>query len=161
LIEAKHFKEDFWPLVRRGTARFFRGEPRGLLAAAKRCGLRIVLLVDALNECPPALQPSLLTGAQAFAFQYDCRIVFTAQSAVELTGDLAATKKPLPLPSPAQKRAIYAYHARVEPSKGLDYLCSAFTNAYDLTIAGRCHGGASPPSSRADLYDRYVHHCLE
>src|SRR5262249_42852247 len=33
---------------------------------------------------------------------------------------------------------------------------AGLARAYDLTIAGRGHGSGSPPTSRADLYDRYI-----
>src|SRR4029077_14193895 len=42
----------------------------------------------------------------------------------------------------------------------LDNFCSGFTNAYDLTIAGRCHAASASPASRAELYDRYVRRCI-
>ena len=132
LVEAKRFRGgDFWPTLRAGIEPFFRGDPRELLATIATCGMReLTLLVDALNECPSSLRAELLTGIQAFVVQYEGRVVITSQIETELTGDTIATVKILNLPDAMEKRAIYAYHAGMEPNATLDYLCSAFTNAY-------------------------------
>ena len=77
-----------------------------------------------------------------------------------MPADLQATTKSLSLPDTAQKRLIYCHHAGLAITPDIDIFCSGFTNAYDLTIAGRCHSSGTVPKSRADLYDRYVRRCL-
>lgn len=161
LVEAKKYRGgDFSALLKQAIAPLFRGDPRDLLQAIRRCGLRPVLMIDALNECSDAHLSDLLRGAQAFTLHFDARIVLSAQRPVELPAELQGTPCDMSLPDVTQKRLIYAYHAGVEPTPDIDVFCSAFTNSYDLTLAGRCHQSGSSPGSRVDLYDRYVRRCL-
>ncbi len=161
LLEAKRYRGgDFWTLLRSGTAPLLRGDPIELLQAIQCCGLRPVLMLDALNECPERHLPDLLLGMQAFALQYDARAVVTSQVRVELSGDIACEAIEMSRPDADHKRSIFAYHAGLSPSADLDVFCSGFSSAYDLTIAGRCHSSKISPGSRTELYDRYVRRCL-
>jgi len=161
MLEAKKYRrDDFWDLLRHGIGPLFRGDPKELLDSAALCGLRPVLMVDALNECAGDLIQDLLRDVQAFTLRYDARIVVTSQSRLDLRGVINSTTKELPLPDAQQKRSIYAYHSGLACTPDLEYFCSGFTNAYDLTIAGRCHNTRAKLESRSDLYDRYVRQCL-
>lgn len=161
LVEAARYRGgEFWNLLRQGCAPYFHADPRELLDAIRLNGDRIVLLIDALNECGDAYLPDLLKGVQAFCLRYGARVLFTSQTAVPLAGDIDAEKIALPLPDQAQKRLIYAHHAHIDASLQIDHLCAAFTNTYDLTVAGRCHSVGIAPFSRVALYDRYVQDCL-
>lgn len=161
LLEAKKYRrDDFWGLLRHGTGPLFQGDPKELLRSMTLCGLRPVLMLDALNECAADLIQDLLRDIQAFALRYRARIVVTCQSRIELPGVIRSTKKELALPDAQQKRSIYAYHSGLAPDAELDYFCAGFTNAYDLTIAGRCHNADAKIKSRSDLYDRYIRRCL-
>ena len=42
----------------------------------------------------------------------------------------------------------------------MDYFCEAFTNAYELAVAGRCHASGKPATSHVELFDRYVQTCF-
>lgn len=160
LQAAKYSGGEFWTFVRHNCAPFFKDDPRVLMEATTACALRSVLLVDALNECPEALREQLLKGLQAFALRFDGRVVVTSQQHVDLVAELKADAITLPTPDQTHKRAIYAHHASIAPTHDLDRFCEAFANAYDLTIAGRCHAIGPAPRSRADLYDRYVRRWL-
>ncbi len=161
LVEARTYRGgDFWPTVRRGVAPMFRNDPKELLEAIRLCSLRPLLLVDALNECPPQHQEELLRGVQTFVLHFGARVILTGQELLDLPLDLKAEVRELKTPSPDQKRHIYCHHAGIEASPAIDHLCEGFTNAYDLTIAGRCHASGAPAVSRADLYDRYVRSAL-
>ena len=161
LIEAAKYRGgEFWSVLRHGVAPFCREDPKELLDAIKLCGQKPLLLVDALNECAGSFVLGLLKGVQAFALRFDARIVVTSKQHFELAGELKAEAVPLQLPDDNQKRIIYAHHAGVRASPELDRFCAAFTNAYDLTVAGRCHSAGAPPRTRVALYDRYVRQCL-
>ncbi|MDE2572464.1 MAG: hypothetical protein KGM44_08085, partial [bacterium] len=113
-----------------------------------------------LNECSPAHRDELLKGAVAFALQCDARAILTAHAPLVIPG-LTVERLTLELPNDSQKRQIYAFHAGLRPSAELDALCGGFRNAYELTIAGRCHSvGGRPPGLAFELYDRYVTECL-
>jgi hypothetical protein len=161
LLEARKYRgPDFWTLLKSATAPFFPGDPKQLLDDIRLCGLRPLLMVDALNECASTQLPELLRGIQSFCLQFSARVVMSSQSEVSLAGEIEASVKRLLLPNAVQKRSIYAYHAGIEPTPELDHLCAGFTNAYDLTIAGRCHASTVRLESRTDLYDRYTRQSL-
>jgi hypothetical protein len=161
LVEGKRYRGgDFWTLVRQGTAQLFRGEPRELLDAIRLTGRKPVLLLDALNECPAAHLTALVGGAHAFAVQFDARLVATSQARVDLPGELEARMIELRPPDVQQKRLIYGYHASLPATAEIDTFCSGFQNAYDLSVAGRCHNAGNVAGSRSDLYDRYVRRCV-
>ena len=161
LVEPKTYRGgDFWSLVRRGTAPMLGSDPRELLDAVRVCGFRSLLLVDALNECPAEHRGELLRGMQAFALHFDARVVLTSQATIDLPEDLTPVVTPLTMPQAEDKRYIYCYHAGIKCSPDVDYFCEAFTNAYELALAGRCHASGKPATSRAELFDRYVQRCL-
>ena len=156
-LEAKKYRGgDFWQALRHSSAPFSYEDPKTLLEAAVHRGLRPVLLLDGLNECSEIHRADLLKGAQAFVLRYGARLVATSQEALTLSADLAAEVIQAMPPDRTDRRAIYAHHAGVAAIESLDFYCAGFANAYDLTIAGRCHGTGAPPASRADLYDRYI-----
>jgi hypothetical protein len=157
VIDAKLYRGgEFWPLIRKAVAPCYSGDPQTLLDAMQPAGFNPVLLLDALNECPPAHRDDLLKGVQAFALHYGARTIVVAQEPNTSLGGLKAENVPLRLPTTFEKRNIYAYHARIPVTPDLDGLCSSFTNAQDLAVAGRCHRSGPPPKSRAELYDRYL-----
>jgi Nuclease-related domain len=157
LIDAKRYRGgEFCDLLRQSTAPHFAGDLKSLMRAFADTGIRPVLMIDALNECPESAQSDLLSGALAFALKYNARTIITAQSAAIPLGGFHADRIPLALPTSLQKRKIYAYHAGIAPSPDIDALCGSFDNAYDLVLAGRCHSDGAPPQSRAELYDRYL-----
>ena len=91
LVEQKAYRGgDFWSLVRRGTAPMFTGDPRELLDAVRACGLRPLLLVGALNECPTEHRGELLRDVQTFALHFDARVVLTSQTTIDLPEDLTS-----------------------------------------------------------------------
>jgi hypothetical protein len=156
-VEAKRYRGgDFWPYLRQAIAPFYHGDLKSLFVALNDAGVKPVLLIDALNECAATHRDELLRGAATFAMHYDARLVVSTQVAPTATAGIVFESIELNLPDPAQKRAIYAFHAGIPPDVELDALCSGFDNAYDLVLAGRCHAAGLPPLVRADLYDRYL-----
>ena len=147
-------------VLRHGTAPLFPGGSQALLDAIDACGRRTLLLVDAFNECPPEHRGELLRSLQPLTSDFAARVVFTSQAEIDLPEDLTSVATRIELPQPEDKRYIYCFHAGVDVSPDVDYYCEPFTNAYELAVAGRCHASGAPPTSRAELFDRYVRTCL-
>lgn len=161
LVEPKTYRGgDFWSLVRRGVAAMFPRDPKELLDSIRLSGRRPLLLVDALNECPVEHLGELLRGVQAFVLHFDARVSFSSQAGVNLPDDLTVVVTQLKTPRFAEKRHIYCYHAGIDVSRDIDFLCEGFTNAYELTVAGRCHSSGASATSRVELFERYVRSCL-
>jgi hypothetical protein len=157
LLDSKRYRGgDFWTFLRQSIAPFFVGEPKSLLTAAKQNGRRVVVLLDAFNECEGQYRDDLLKGVQAFALNCDARLVATGHQGTESLGGLTVVPIRLELPDAIQRRRIYAHYAELPISENLDAFCDGFTNAYDIALAGRCHKGGNPPKTRVEIYDRYV-----
>ena len=154
LVQAKHYTCQGIPnLIQHSVAAHYRGPVRDFLETCSLAGQRIVLIVDAVNECPTVHLSDLSDELKAFVMQSYGRLVVSGHDASQAPSDAIKTTvimKPLTL---IQKRAIYACYAGTQ--KDIDHLCGGFTNAYDLSLAGKCHEASAENISRVSLYDRY------
>ncbi len=150
-----------WPLLQRCAAPFLKGQLPELFDAASLAGYQPVLIIDALNECPAQHLAEFLRGIQAFVLQYQARVLSVSQYEVGLPSGLHSENVVIPLPEGADKRDIFAYHAGLASTEKIGHLCEAFSNAYDLEIAGRCHSKGKNTTSRWELYGRYVRDSLK
>jgi hypothetical protein len=150
-----------WPLLQQCAAPFLKAKLPELLDAISVSGRQPVLIVDALNECPAQHLAEFLRGIQAFVLQYRARILSASQSDVDLPAELHSECVRIPLPEGGDKAKIFAHHAGVVATEDIDHFCKAFLNAYDLEIAGKCHSRGEPPTSRWELYGRYVRDSLK
>jgi Nuclease-related domain len=150
-----------WPLLQRCAAPFLKEKLSELLDAISLSGHQPVLVIDALNECPAQHLTEFLRGIQAFVLQHQARILSASQREIDLPAELHSDIVMIPLPEGASKLEIFAYYAGVSPAEEIGHFCEAFSNAYDLEIAGRCHSRGKPPTSRWELYGRYVRDSLK
>jgi energy-coupling factor transporter ATP-binding protein EcfA2 len=154
LVQAKHYAGlGISNLIQRSVAVHYRGAAKDFLETCNLAAQRIVLIVDAVNECPTAHLSDLSDELKAFVVQSQGRLVVSGHDASQGPSNAIETTvrmKPLTL---NQKKAIYACYART--SKNIDHLCVGFTNAYDLSLAGQCHEASPTTISRVSLYERY------
>jgi hypothetical protein len=142
LADAKGYRGGpFAPLLRRAAAPLLRGGVSELFDSVRLCGLRSVLLLDAINECPTRYLDELFLGVQAFVRQCDARLIGASHFAIEAIAAIRPAIIEMSLPDEHEKAVIYAYNARLTPTTNLGYLSGPFTNAYDVAVAGRCHAG--------------------
>jgi hypothetical protein len=151
----------FSHLLQQSTSPFVELNAGTLIGDITACGLRTVIVIDALNECPEALRPKLLEKLQAFVLLREARLVMADQASVELPPDIKASAISIQLPAGNEKLQIFCYYAGEAPSERLAHLSRSFTNAFDLKIAGRCHTRGDHPESQWELYSRYVRDALE
>jgi hypothetical protein len=149
-----------WPLLQQCAAPFLKAKLPELLDAMLVTGRQPVLIIDALNECPTQHLGEFLRGIQAFVLQYRARILSASQSEVDLPAELHSECVMIPLPEAGDKCKIFAHHAGVAVTEDIGHFCESFSNAYDLEIAGKCHSRGEPPTSRWELYGRYVRDSL-
>jgi hypothetical protein len=149
-----------WPLLQQCAASLLKGKLAELLDAVSLAGRQPVLVIDALNECPAKHLAEFLRGIQAFVLQHQARVLSASQYEVDLPAELHSESVMIPLPEGEDKREIFAYYAGVAPTEEIGHLCDAFLNAYDLEIAGKCHSRGENPTSRWELYGRYVRDSL-
>jgi hypothetical protein len=128
LVQAKHYAGLGIPnLIQRSVAVHYRGPAKDFLEACNLAGQRIVLIVDAMNECPTVHLEELSDELKAFVVQSQGRLIVSGHDASQTPSDAIKTTimmKPLTL---SQKRAIYACYAGTQ--KDIAHLCVGFTNA--------------------------------
>jgi hypothetical protein len=151
----------FSRLLQQSTSPFAEVRVGKLISDINACGLRTVIVIDALNECPGAFRPKLLEKLQAFVLLREARFVMADQASVELPPEIQASAISIQLPAGNEKLQIFTYYAGEAPSEELAHLSQTFTNAFDLRLAGRCHARGDRPESRWELYSRYVRDALE
>jgi hypothetical protein len=120
-----------------------------------------VLVVDGINECPEVHRRKLIEKLQAFALHFDARIILSAQNSVSLPPDLCCRETQIGLPEEKEKVQIFACYAGQPPTEALAHKAQSFTNAFDLRLAGLCYSRGANPTSRWELYSRYVRDTLE
>jgi hypothetical protein len=150
-----------WPLIQRCAAPFLKGKLSELLDAISLVGYQSVLIIDALNECPAQHLAEFVRGIQAFVLRHQARILSASHYEVGLPAELQSASVMIPLPEGADKSEIFAYYAGVAPTDEIGRLCQAFSNAYDLEIAGRCYARGENATCRWELYGRYVRDSLK
>jgi hypothetical protein len=147
-------------LLQQSTSPFSALNVGKLVGAITACGLRPLLVIDALNECPEAFRSRLLEKLQAFVLLRDSRLVMSDQARTELPPEIKSNPISVELPKGDEKVQIFSYYAGEPASKGLAHLSETFTNAFDLKIAGKSHARGYHPDSRWELYSRYVREML-
>lgn len=151
----------FSRLLQQATSPFAEIAVGNLIEDIAACGLRPVLVIDAMNECPEAFRPTLLAKLQAFVLLRGARVVMSDQTRTELPPEIRSTSISVQLPEGDEKVGIFSYYAGEPASEGLAHISRNFTNAFDLKIAGKSHARGNHPDSRWELYSRYVRDTLE
>ena len=148
-------------LLQQATSPFAEISVGKLIEDFIACGLRPLLVIDALNECSEAFRPTLLEKLQAFVLLRGARLVMSDQGRAELPPEIKSIPISVQLPEGDESVRIFSYYAGEPPSEGLVHLSRNFTNAFDLKIAGKSHARGNHPDSRWELYSRYVRDTLE
>jgi schlafen family protein len=146
-------------LVDSGIAPFSKEDTKTLCKAASLCGVSVVLIIDGLNECQPFLE-ALGREIESFRLRYASRLILSTQE-IHLPADGFGCEHIFMAPlTTSQKRFVFCYHAKLEPTADVDYLCQSFSNGYDLAVAGRCYDKNNVEYTRVELYDRYCRESL-
>jgi hypothetical protein len=156
LVQARRYRaQDFSAFLSQNLAPYYRDSLKDFLRACSLAGQTPVLVVDGLNECPRADLDDFGHGIQSFLTYTGGRLVASAHDSSEFprpdTVKMTIRMAPLTL---EEKRGIYSYYSGA--SSNIDHFCAAFTNAYDLSLAGKSHASNPQKMSRASLYDYYV-----
>jgi hypothetical protein len=147
--------------LQRAISAFTQRPIKPLLDDLAAASVTPVLVIDGLNECPEAHRPTLIEKLQAFALQFDARIILSDQASVNLPPTISCRETQIGLPEQREKVQIFAYYAGEPPTDALAYKSQSFTNAFDLRLAGLCYSRGASPQSRWDLYSRYIRDTLE
>lgn len=156
LLYAGHYQRDLNRAIHKSTGQFTRLAPAELLDAAKRLGMRPVLIVDGWNDCPDSTQGILADDLAAFQLRYDARLVVASQTIPEHPQFAGFVKIELAPLRQEHKQAIFAFHAG-QPDTTVSPQClEPFSTAFDLRIAGRPQRNGTMAETRAEVYDAYL-----
>jgi hypothetical protein len=156
LVQARRYRgQDFSSFIKQNLAPYDRGSIADFLSVCSLAGQRPVLVIDGLNECARPHTDDFDHGVQAFLTHTDGRLVVSGHESSQLPrSDTVKTTIHMGPLTLDQKRTIYGYYSGEVTN--IDYFCAGFTNAYDLSLAGKSHGASSHSVSRVSLYDYYV-----
>ena len=127
------------------------------LSRCRAIDLRVILLIDGLNECPGE-------HLRKLGHEIDALVNTTpGRSASLVTDTLHSVHTPLKVsevsvPSVDEKRLIAASHGRLDPeAEGLLKLAQT---GLEASLVGKIATQVPKPESRAELYSRYVNERL-
>ena len=120
-------------------------------------GLRPVIIVDAINECPPNLRTDLIKALQELRIRFHAPIVTSGQTEISLPGTLAGPTVKIDLPDLAQKRQLVEAYLSKELPKDADFALNLIiASAQDAKVWAEVFEHSDLASSRYTLYASFV-----
>jgi hypothetical protein len=163
-IRAVHYKGDIGEAINKSLGSRTTVPFETLAAFIETAGRTPVLVLDNLNECAPELLGDLLNDLLSIELKFGARLVISSQFEPPAIAGLTFQRTELASLRPEQRRAIYCFHAGVPSTADVDHLCTPFSNAYDLKVAGKCHESSSTssqaPPTRFELYRSYSRNAI-
>jgi hypothetical protein len=143
----------FETLLGRAVGSFTTGSVPELISSATASGRRVAVILDGLNECPPASRRELLSAVGALALNDEAGVLISCTDEVVLPETLSP---PAPielfLPLSDEKEQILAAH----DAEALARHSDAFQTPFELVIAAGCFQEISSAPTRATVLDAYV-----
>lgn len=146
------YEEGLSALLAGSMASFSAHGAMDLIATADATDTGIVLVLDALNDCPPALRTRLLEELNAFRLRYPVGILITSTIPGGIPERLAPVVVRLQQPDADQREAILHVHGARHPER----ISAAFTTPLELSLAAQCEAELDESATSADLYDTYI-----
>lgn len=146
-------KGRFGALLAKAVAPYSVVAATDLATDAATIGREVCVVVDGLNECPDKLRPELLGQLNAFTLRYPATVLVTTTPDVTLPADTPWKEVTFQAPAGVERSAILASYGAETP----ETVSTAFTTAFELSVAAKCQVSLGPDATPADLFDAYVH----
>jgi hypothetical protein len=156
IIPAREFEDRLSALLNRSVAHLHPGAAIEILDAAQKTGMRLSLVLDGVNECPPQLCKRLLRDLQSLVLRWPLPVLFTAREPSELPSELQGPLYEFSPLTQEQRAAILRAHAPAGVGDEAFWLCDTFGTAYELSLAAAVLGDLPPAAHRAELFDAYI-----
>lgn len=156
LIEGKHFERAFGKLLNEELTLLGAPSFGAVLAAAGTCGRPLTLILDAFNECSPALRTHLVRCLRAMAFRYRVGLVVTAQEVFPELKQLGLELVEVLEPDLSTKRAIANLPQSTTEAVRVEELLAAARSGVEAHIIGQVGASVSIGISRYALFDAYI-----
>jgi hypothetical protein len=143
----------FETLLGRAVGSFTTGSASELISSATASGRRVAVILDGLNECPPASRGELLSAVGGLALNHEAGVLISSSAEVVLPETLSPHEAiELLLPDRDDKEQILAAHHAEDLVPHSD----TFQTPFELVIAARCFQEIPGPPTRATVLDAYV-----
>lgn len=117
----------------------------------------IVLLVDAVNECPSRLKERLVQQVSSWCLRAGATVVISSQEFVHVPAALGGARLRTADPDPQQRTALLRSHGANQEVDGPDEDdCAAFNTAFELSLAARLAQRLPQGAGRAALMEAHV-----
>jgi Nuclease-related domain len=151
-LDAADYDGHFDALLGRAVSPFTTHSAGELIRAAGATGRAVAVIVDGLNETPPASRTDLLDEVGALRLNERTGVVMSCLSPGALPETLSEQSVELLLPDRAEKKLVLQAYDAGELAPHSD----AFSTPFELVLAGECAGDFSEAPTRALVLDAYV-----
>jgi hypothetical protein len=146
-------RDPFQTLLGRAVGPFTTASAGELISAAGAMGRTVAVILDGLNECPPAARGELLAAVGGLRLNHRAAVLISSIAAPELPEALSVhTTVELVLPADQEKEMILKAHDAEELAVHSD----AFATPFELVTAAGCFRELDGPPTRAAVLDAYV-----
>ncbi|MFD3905369.1 hypothetical protein HXS80_02030 [Streptomyces sp. CB04723] len=136
---------------------FSQHDAQVLVETARQQQLPIVLLVDAVNECPSQLQERLIQQITSWCARVGATVILTSQEFVHVPAALSGARLKTAEPDPRQRTALLHSHIAGHGTDGPDEEdCVAFDTAFELSLAAQLAQCLPRGAGRAALLEAHV-----
>ncbi|MFF0898211.1 hypothetical protein [Streptomyces sp. NPDC003278] len=137
-------------------------EARVLVQAARHLQLPVVLLVDAVNECPSQLKERLIQQVSSWCLRVGATVVISSQEFVRVPAALSGARLRTADPDAQQRTALLRSHKADQTASGPDETdCTAFATAFELSLAAQLAQRLPQGAGRAALLEAHVSEQLQ
>jgi energy-coupling factor transporter ATP-binding protein EcfA2 len=151
-LRAGEYDGNFDVLLARAMAPFTTETPGEFVRMARDTGNRVILVLDGLNQCPPALRASLLEGISALRLRLPVGVLVASQEVPELPEAMTGEVLRLLEPDVIERRDILKSYGAEE----ITTMSEAFVTPFDLSIAAECASELLADATRAKLMDAFI-----
>jgi hypothetical protein len=119
-------------------------------------GLKPVIIIDAINECPPNLRTDLIKALQELCVHFHAPIIMSSQAEIALPSALTGPTVKIDLSDSVQKRQLVETYLKMELPKDGDFAFDVIASAQDAKVWAEVFKHSEPGSSRYVLYASFV-----
>jgi hypothetical protein len=161
LLTAGTFENRLDASLDESVAAFSDHSAEALVLAAKQSGMPVVLLVDAVNECPDRLRERLLQQLAAWCRRAGATLVCSGQGFVRLPAALQGVQLSVADLAPEQRQALLRSHGAHLAGEGagggsVEDPWAVFETPFELALAARQARQLPERADRAHLLEVYV-----
>jgi len=155
-VAARDFDGQLLPLLRKSVARSTGRRFETVMRAAEATGSRILVCVDALNECPRDRLSELIASLQTAALRYGATILLTGQALPELPASLQGKVIRLAQPDRERARTLTEAHLGRPLESSEQNMLEVVASAQDASVLAEVLARHGSVDARFALYDAFT-----